>query len=50
VQGAPADASTDIFAFGTILHEMATGRRAFEAKTQASLIAKMGSDSYSKQR
>jgi eukaryotic-like serine/threonine-protein kinase len=41
VQGAPADARTDIFAFGTILYEMATGRRAFEAKTQASLIAKI---------
>src|SRR4051812_45743141 len=41
VQGAPADARTDIFALGTILYEMATGRRAFEAKTQASLIAKI---------
>jgi serine/threonine protein kinase len=41
VQGAAADARTDIFAFGTILYEMATGRRAFEAKTQASLIAKI---------
>jgi eukaryotic-like serine/threonine-protein kinase len=41
VQGAPADARTDIFAFGTILYEMATGTRAFEAKTQASLIAKI---------
>jgi serine/threonine protein kinase len=41
VQGAAADARTDIFAFGAILYEMATGRRAFEAKTQASLIAKI---------
>ncbi len=41
VQGAPADARTDIFALGTILYEMATGQRAFEAKTQASLIAKI---------
>ena len=41
VQGAPADTRSDIFALGTILHEMATGRRAFEAKTQASLIAKI---------
>ena len=41
VQGTPADACTDIFALGTILYEMATGRRAFEAKTQANLIAKI---------
>src|SRR5918994_5169292 len=41
VQGLTADARTDIFAFGTILYEMATGRRAFEARTQASLIAKI---------
>ena len=41
VQGAAADARTDIFALGTILYEMATSRRAFEAKTQASLIAKI---------
>ena len=30
---------TDIFAFGTLLYEMATGQRAFEGKSQASLIA-----------
>jgi len=41
VQGQPADTRTDIFAFGTIMHEMITGRRLFEASTQASLIAKI---------
>ena len=39
IEGAEADARTDIFAFGTLLYEMLTGKRAFEAKTQASLIA-----------
>lgn len=33
------DARTDIFAFGTVLYEMATGKKAFEGKTQASVIA-----------
>ena len=41
VQGQAADARTDIFAFGALLYEMATGRRAFEATTQASLIARI---------
>ncbi len=41
VQGQPADSRTDIFALGTLVYEMATGRRAFEATTQASLIAKI---------
>jgi eukaryotic-like serine/threonine-protein kinase len=35
------DARTDIFAFGTVVYEMATGKRAFEGKSQASLIAKI---------
>ena len=34
-----ADARTDIFAFGALLHEMVTGRKAFEGRSQASLIA-----------
>ncbi len=39
LEGIEADARTDIFALGTLLYEMATGRRAFEGKTKTSLIA-----------
>ena len=39
LEGQDADARTDIFAFGAVLYEMLTGRKAFEGKTQASLIA-----------
>ena len=39
LEGRTADPRTDIFAFGTLLFEMATGKKAFEGKSQASLIA-----------
>ena len=39
LEGQEADARTDIFAFGTMVYEMVTGRKAFEGKSQASLIA-----------
>ncbi len=39
LEGKDADARSDIFSFGAVLYEMATGRRAFEGKSQASLIA-----------
>ncbi len=33
------DARTDIFAFGAVVYEMATGKRAFEGESQASVIS-----------
>ena len=39
LEGKEPDARADIFAFGAMLHEMATGQRAFKGKSQASLIA-----------
>ncbi len=38
LEGQEADARSDIFSFGALLYEMATGRKAFEGRSQASLI------------
>ena len=39
LQGKDADARSDIFAFGLVLYEMLTGKRAFDGSSQASVIA-----------
>jgi len=41
LEGKEVDARTDIFAFGAVVYEMATGKKCFEGKSQASLIAKI---------
>jgi serine/threonine protein kinase len=38
LEGQGPDARTDVFAFGSVLYEMLTGKRAFEGESQASLI------------
>jgi serine/threonine protein kinase len=39
VEGKDADARSDVFALGAVLYEMASGKRAFDGKTTASVIA-----------
>ncbi len=44
VRGQPADARSDIFAFGCVLYEMLTRHRAFSRKTSAETIAAILND------
>jgi serine/threonine protein kinase len=39
LEGKEADVRSDVFAFGAIMYEMATGKRAFEGSSNATLIA-----------
>jgi len=39
LQGAEADARSDIFSLGCVLYEMVTGKRAFEGKSQISVMS-----------
>ena len=39
LEGRDADARSDLFAFGAVVYEMVTGRRAFVGESQASVIA-----------
>jgi Tol biopolymer transport system component len=41
LEGRETDARGDLFALGTILYEMISGRRAFEGETRTSVIAKI---------
>ena len=41
VRGEEADARADLFAFGAVFYEMLTGRRAFSAESEPSLIAEI---------
>jgi Tol biopolymer transport system component len=39
IEGREADTRTDIFGFGVLFYEMVTGKKAFEGKSQATLIS-----------
>ena len=45
LEGKETDARTDLFSFGAVLYEMLSGRKAFESKSQAGLIARRCRDS-----
>jgi predicted Ser/Thr protein kinase len=44
IEGQEADARSDIFAFGLVLYELITGKRAFQGKTRTSLVASILKD------
>ncbi len=44
LEGAEADARSDLWALGCVLYEMTTGKRAFSGATQASLISSIMKD------
>jgi serine/threonine protein kinase len=39
IEGREADARSDLFAFGATLYEMLSGRKAFEGKSQLSVVS-----------
>jgi Tol biopolymer transport system component len=41
IEAGEVDARTDIFAFGAVVYEMATGKKAFEGRTSASVMARI---------
>ncbi|HKD86199.1 MAG TPA: protein kinase [Terriglobales bacterium] len=41
IQGLEADARSDIFGFGVMLYEMSTAKRAFDGKTQSSVVGQI---------